>query len=127
MERQRFKIKKYDWMVDIYYLPSRSDIPYIMNEMFQNGASYKSLNKVACRLCKGKNRGCAYSNPYSRYSILVIGEVTCVSQFFNTLIHELNHLCGAIEKEYDIDPHSEEASYLIGDVVMQIINEGVMQ
>lgn len=122
MEKQRIRIKKYDWLVDIFYFPSKNDIPCIMNEMFINGASYDSLDNVACQLCQ-RNNGCAYTNPYSRYTILVIGKVTSIGQFFDTLVHELNHLCSAIEKAYGIDPHGEEASYLMGDVAMQIIED----
>lgn len=122
MERQRIYIRKYDWLADIYYLPTKSDIPYIMNEMYRSGASYESLDGISSRLCQ-KNNGCAYTNPNNKYTILVIGRVTSIGQFFDTFAHELNHLCSAIEKECCIDPHSEEASYLIGDVTMQIIDD----
>ena len=121
MEKQRIRIQKYDWLVDIYYLPSQSDMAYIMNEMFMHGASYESLDRVSCNVCK-ENSGCCYTNPQSRYTSIIVGRATSISQFFNTFVHELNHLCGAIEEEYSIDPHSEEASYLIGDVAMQIMH-----
>ena len=122
MEKQRVYIDKYDWLVDIFFLPTKQDMPFILNEMYKNGASPSSFDAVSCNMCK-KNGGCAYTNPYSKYTMLIIGRVTNLGEFFNTFVHEINHLCSAIEEEYCIDPHGEEASYLIGDTTMQIFNQ----
>ncbi len=122
MTRHRIYIKKYDWLIDFYLSARRDDVPVLLNELHNMGADDDALDDCACRLgCL--NTGIAMSNPFSRHSLAVIAHASDAAEYFDTFAHELNHVCSSIEKEYDIDPHSEEACYLLGDIVRSIIEE----
>lgn len=68
------------------------------------------------------NTGFAYSSYHKRCSILVIHKATSVGEFINTFEHEKNHLEMHICEALDINPYSEEAAHMSGDLA-QIIFE----
>ena len=62
------------------------------------------------------NTAVTYSNTNRKKSIVIIGKTTSAEEFANSLIHERKHLESHICQEYNIDPYSEEAAYLSGDI-----------
>lgn len=112
MEVQQIYLNKYDWLIDVCYFTRKEDARDILNRLYMMGASDESLDKVACHIgCL--NSGLAFTNPDSQHSLIVVSISDSIGEMFDTLVHEINHVCSAIEEEYNIDPHSEQASYLI--------------
>lgn len=54
-------------------------------------------------------------------SIVYINESSSIEEFFNTLIHELNHVQSNYCTYFRIPEESETASYLIGYLAMESI------
>ena len=67
------------------------------------------------------NSGFTFSNLKLRASVVYISPATSESQWFNTLVHELKHVQSHVCKYYDIEEDSEDAAYLIGYLMQQII------
>ena len=67
-------------------------------------------------LTNGDNKAITFSNSNSRSSLIVIGKTSNPEEFSNSYDHEKFHLAMHIVKEDNIDPFSENAAYLIGDI-----------
>lgn len=66
------------------------------------------------------NLGLTYNNPEIMQSVVVVGRASSKKEFFNTLSHEMLHLLLSVMRAYDINPDSEQAAYLFGDMMMCI-------
>lgn len=101
---QKSYLKDYDWVFRIFYNVSTDDIRDIEEIMHS-----KSLPTcIDCGVC--------VTSYDKKSSYIIINKTSDQYEFYDTLIHELNHLTSHIEEYYDIDPHGEEASQLIGSV-----------
>lgn len=79
--------------------------------------------RKAEKLLKSKryNKGLTYTKPRLRETIIVISESTDIGEFFNTFAHEIDHAEKHIAKALDFSPYSERASYLVGEIVREMI------
>jgi hypothetical protein len=55
-------------------------------------------------------------------SVMVISNASSVEQWLDTLVHEIDHLQGAICRYYDVELDTEEAAYLQGYIMKQCVN-----
>ena len=69
--------------------------------------------------------GFIYSSFYKQFSLIVIHKASSVGEFVNTFVHEKNHLEMHICEALDINPYSEEAAILSGELAMQMLNEAL--
>lgn len=67
------------------------------------------------------NKGLTYTRPILRETVVVISEATDIGEFFNTFAHEIDHIEKHIAKALDFSPYSERASYLVGEIVREMI------
>jgi len=74
------------------------------------------MHKSFRLLTRGINSGFTYTNSDIHTSILVVNVSSSVDEYINTFNHEKNHVEMHICEEYDIDPYSEEAAYLSGEL-----------
>lgn len=75
------------------------------------------LESISANLSKADlNTGFAYSSYNKQYSIVVTHKASSIGEFINTFEHEKNHLemriCGAL----NINPYSEEAAHMNGEL-----------
>lgn len=92
-------------------------ITYILKRI---NCSFKTL-KNAIEITKSLNSGFTFSNPKLKVSIVYISPVTSKAEWFNTLVHELKHVQSHICEYYDIDESGEEAAYLIGYLMKNVM------
>lgn len=117
MLRQRVILQKCDWIVDIFYDARPKDAEYIINRLWDMGCPERHLYKAERLLKSGvPNEGLTYTDHQNRHTIIAIGRTTDIFQCINSLEHETNHLEMHICEHFGIDPFSEEASYLSGDI-----------
>lgn len=117
--RQQFYIERYGWRVTVWYLDGTdgSKAEAILDSMVRAGCRGSKLRKAEELLTSGRyNTGLTFSNPESRESVMVIGKSSSAMQCANTMIHERCHLQMQICKNCNIEPLSEEAAYLAGDI-----------
>jgi hypothetical protein len=120
---RRFKIyyTKYDWSIEVFIIICKSDVDTILRSLEKIGGSDKVLDKAYDNLTdSAKNTGFTYTNSSRRKSVMVINKSTSMKEFINTYNHEKNHVEMHICEEFDIDPASEEAAYLSGELASQL-------
>lgn len=124
--RQQFKIRKYDWDVVIYYTVNEQQKTEIVTELKELQPDKETLEKLERNLMNSElDTGFIYSSFYKKFSLIVIHKASSIGEFVNTFEHEKNHLEMHICEALDINPYSEEAAILSGEMSMQILNEAL--
>ena len=119
MEVQDLYLKDYKWSVRIYYNTTYRNTTSIVHYLVDNYYSDDTIDAVYSSLTTmGYNSGMTIVNKGRRLATLVISKATSPSEFFNTLVHELNHLSDFIAEELGISPTGETISYMIGNIGM---------
>ena len=108
--------EKYDWMVEVYIILEHANNERILNSLDYMKCPEKIKEQAEENLHSGVNSGFTYTNPELHKSILVVNVSSSVDEYINTFNHEKNHVEMHICEEYDIDPYSEEAAYLSGEL-----------
>lgn len=124
--RQQFKIRKYDWDVVIYYTVDEKQKTEIVTELKELQPDKETFEKLERNLMNSElDTGFIYSSFYKKFSLIVIHKASSIGEFVNTFEHEKNHLEMHICEALDINPYSEEAAVLSGEVAMQMLNEAL--
>lgn len=124
--RQQLKIRKYDWNVIVYYTVDEEQKTNIVTELKELQPSRETLDKLERNLMSAElDTGFIYSSFYKKCSIIVIHKASSIGEFVNTVVHEKNHLEMHICEALDINPYSEEAAILSGELAMQMLNEAL--
>lgn len=84
------------------------------------GAKRKEIER-ACNIILGTNKGFTYSNPDLRMSLMCIGKASSIDQWFDSVTHEVDHLQNTILDYYDVELGTEDAAWLQGYLVRQIV------
>ena len=122
--KQQFKIRKYDWDVTVYYTVDEKQKEDVVTELKELQPDKETFEKLDRNLMNAElDTGFIYSSFYKQRSIIVVHKASSVGEFVNTFVHEKNHLEMHICEALDINPYSEEAAVLSGEIAMQIINQ----
>lgn len=122
--KQQFKIRKYDWDVVIYYTVDEEQKTEIDTKLKELQPDKETFQKLERNLMNAElDTGFIYSSFYKQCSLIVVHKASSVGEFVNTLVHEKNHLEMHICEALDINPYSEEAAVLSGEIAMQMINQ----
>ena len=109
------------WHVRIYYAVTTYWSGRIISDMECVGCRGGHLQRAYRSLTKGDlNTGITYSNLRSGETVMVISLTSTPEEFLNSWEHEKKHLARHIEQAYGIDPYSEEAAYLEGDIAQKM-------
>lgn len=76
--------------------------------------------QAAMSVLSQTNTGMTLTIPSDLMSVLFISETTSNEEWFDTLIHELKHVVEHISEYYQVDPTSEPAAYLQGEIGRQM-------
>lgn len=122
-----FHLKNYgNWKITYFLLSDESDAGDILYELRANGCSPKFMRNARRILYSGrKNTGMAYSNPRRKSSVLVVSGTTDVSEFLNSFAHEIDHVEKHVARTLHFSPYSEKASYLVGEIIQNIIHKTI--
>ena len=124
--RQQFKMDKFDWCITIYYTVDDTQKEEILGMLEELGCDKFTLNSVAKNLEKAKSdTGFTYSSYKHQCSIVVIHKASSIGEFINTFEHEKNHLEMHICEALDINPYSEEAAHMSGDLAQMILEKAL--
>lgn len=124
--RQQFKMDKFDWSITIYYTVNDSQKKEILDKLAEVGCDKSTLESITRNLEKAKeDTGFTYSNYEKQCSIIVIHKASSIGEFINTFEHEKNHLEMHICEALDINPYSEAAAHMSGDLAQVILEEAL--
>ena len=104
--------RPYDWEVEVYEILKDCYIDEIITSL--QGCSESEIQKAFIYLTTRMNSG--FVKTFDKRSIVVINKPTTLEEFVNVYNHEKNHLEMHICEAYNIDPHSEEAAELSGNL-----------
>lgn len=117
-------LRRYGWRVVYFMAADRTDADEIMRALERVGCPAERLEKAE-RMLRGRScdTGLTYSNKKRRFSCITISQTRNFSELINTFVHELDHVAKHITLAMSIDPFSERASYLIGELARDIFVE----
>ena len=104
--------KPYNWEIELYVILKNCHIDNIINSL--EGSSESEIQRAFLNITTRINSGFTKTN--GNKSIVVINKPLTLEEFVNIYNHEKNHLEMHICEEYNIDPHSEEAAILSGNL-----------
>lgn len=112
MIRYNVYFKPYNWEVEVYVLLNRVDTEIIIDHL---SCTYNHhLDDIIENLTTRTNSG--FIKTINRKSIIVINNPINMQEFINIYNHEKNHLEMHICENFHINPHSEEAAELSGNL-----------
>lgn len=112
--------EKFDWCIEVYIILVDANIKQILRSISKLDCPEQILQKAYLNLENKVNSGFTYTNPSRHKSIMVVNRCSSMEEFINTYNHEKNHVEMHICEELGIDPYSEEAAYLSGDLASQL-------
>lgn len=124
--RQHLKMGKFDWCITIYYTVDEAQKKDILSELQTLGCDDRTLASINGNLNRAtEDTGFTYSSFDRRCSIVVIHKASSVGEFINTFEHEKNHLEMHICEALDINPYSERAAHMSGDLAQLILEQAL--
>lgn len=122
--KQIVYIPRYKWNVVVFY--NTKNIDAIIDELESVKCAKCNIDKIIEFLSKDNvNTGFIYTNKMSRSSVIVICRSTSLGEFVNTIEHEKNHLEMHICDSIGIDPFSEEAAILSGEISQIFLDDAL--
>lgn len=95
-------------------------VQYILSRLEDLGCPDDVLHRAASRIEDYENSGFTFTNQEEHKSIIVINRPDSAEEFIDTYNHEKNHVEMHICKEFGIDPYSEKAAYLSGQLAKKL-------
>ena len=123
MKQAYLKFPNNEWGV-VVIMDFDTDLEHdeLVEQMRSFGLSLRSAEK-ALRILSNYNTGMHISNETLKMSAIYISDATSVEQFWDTIAHELAHTCVSIIDAYDVPYWSEDAAYLAGFLMRQLVIE----
>ena len=124
---QHLKMNKYDWSITIYYTVDSIQKEEILHKLKEYNCTKDILDSIKNNLNNAyEDTGFTYSNYEKQCSVLVIHKASSIGEFINTFEHEKNHLEMHICEALDINPYSEEAAHMSGDLAQLILEQALL-
>ena len=124
--RQNLKMDRFDWCITIYYTVDDTQKKEIIDKLKEMECDKETLESIERNLKKATDdTGFTYSNYKNKCSIVVIHKASSIGEFINTFEHEKNHLEMHICEALDINPYSEKAAHMSGDLAQLILEEAL--
>lgn len=76
--------------------------------------------RKACMVLSRKNNGYTFTDLEGQYTLMFASETTSTEEMFDTITHELKHITEHISGYFGVDPKSEEAAYLQGEIAKRM-------
>lgn len=109
---------QYDWEIEVYVVLDNYCIDSILCALPE--CSQSEIQRAFLNLTTRVNSG--FVKTVKNRSIVVINKPTTIEEFVNVFNHEKNHLEMHICEEFNIDPHSEEAAELSGNLAKYLFS-----
>lgn len=119
MNIQDIHLKRYDWDVRVYYGVVEDDIMEILEYLDYHSYSHSLISSLQQSLLMPSTLGMTVANMRDKLAVVIIMDQE-PKEFFNTLIHELNHVTDYVAEYWDLPTNGELVSYMIGDMSMML-------
>ena len=119
MKTEFYNIGDDDWGILLVYDYDYRDFDRIWSMLMSLGMSNYKAEKVLMVLSR-LDTGMTYSVFHQTMSVIFISNASSPEQWFDSLLHELKHTVEHISDFYQVDPKSEPAAYLQGEIGRQL-------
>lgn len=121
MKQTYLRFPNGEWGVAVVWdFDTDYDYDVLLEQMRSFGLSILEA-KRALNILSNYNTGMAVSNEVLKMSAIYISDATSPSQFWDTCAHELSHVVASIIDVYDVPYWSEDAAYLSGYLMRQLV------
>lgn len=120
-------LTKYDWIIQLYILTNKDTKEHIFNILDRINIDNKYKQAILNKFINFVDCGSVVHNVSDRISIILIGQQSKIISYIDTIAHEKNHVEMCICNQLDINPKSEEASYLSGYIAGKLLNPDVFK
>lgn len=120
-------LTKYDWIIQLYILTNKDTEKHIFNILDKINIDNKYKQAILNKFINFVDCGSVIHNISDRISIIFIGQQSKIISYIDTIAHEKNHVEMCICNQLDINPKSEEASYLSGYIASKLLNPDVFK
>ena len=110
--------RPYDWEIEVYIILTDCYVNKIIESL--KDCSKSEIQQAFVNMTTRIDSG--FIRTFGRRSIIVINKPTTLDSFVNVYNHEKNHLEMHICEEFGIDPHSEKAAELSGELSQYLFN-----
>lgn len=119
MKTKYFDIGKEDWGIVLCYDYDYMDFDRIWAIIRAAGLTDEKA-QAAMSVLSQTDTGMTLTSFGDMMSFLFISQSSSDEEWFNTLLHELKHVVEHISEFYRVDPKSEPAAYLQGEIGRQM-------
>ena len=120
-------LTKYDWIIQLYILTNKDTEKHIFNILDKINIDNKYKQAILNKFLNFVDYASVVHNISDRISIIFIGQQSKIISYIDTIAHEKNHVEMCICSQLDINPESEEASYLSGYIASKLLNPDVFK
>lgn len=121
MKQVYLKFPHGEWgVVAVFDFDTEYEHDIMVEQMRSFGMTIRNAKK-AIRILSNYNTGMAVSNETLKMSAIYISKATSPGQFWDSCAHELAHVVTAIIDAYDVPYDSEDAAYLSGFLMRQLV------
>ena len=120
-------LTKYDWIIQLYILTNKDTEKHIFNILDKINIDNKYKQAILNKFINFVDYGSVIHNLSDRISIIFIGQQSKIISYIDTIAHAKNHVEMCICSQLDINPESEEASYLSGYIASKLLNPDVFK
>lgn len=116
MIRQGFHIGDRAWWIMAYYdISTGNDFDEVEEALIAAGQEPAYAQEVVDGLMR-VNTGYTFTKFGEHLTIVCASHATSYEELYDTVQHELKHIVEHISSYYHLDPKSEEAAYLQGEI-----------
>lgn len=117
MIAQVIYLKKYDWLIKVFYEVTYKDADFILKELDDIDCEPDIYFSAAEMIEENHlDTGFTYTTPDMRVTFIVMMASSCADEFQNTLDHEKGHAAQHIGYSENLDYEGEEIQYLQGEI-----------
>lgn len=111
------------WYVEFYFSSDSYNEEYILERLYDFGASATTLREAEALLEEGApNKAFTFTNPYDRVALVFTTPTTSGGEFLDSFVHEIRHLANEIALGIGVRLDAETPSYIAGDTARELID-----
>ena len=123
MEQAYLKFPRNEWgVVVVFDFDVEEEYDVMFEQIKSFGMNQRDIEK-ALAILSNYNTGMCVSNKTLKMSAIYISKATSPSEWWDSLIHELAHAIVSIIDHYDVPYYSEDAAYLAGFLMKQLVEK----
>ena len=114
-----FYIGKRDWWIMASLNVKERNLDDIFDALIACGCPDDEA-RHACEVLSRRNNGYTFTNLDGQYTLMFASVADSPEELFDTYDHELKHAVEHISSYYGVDPKSETAAYLQGEIARNL-------